>query len=365
MTCRPNCTTVSPTPSNALPHAPRLETSRIVPPPDPVSPWRLSVAPMMDWTDRHCRFFHRLLSRRTRLYTEMVTTGALLHGDVPRHLDFSAEEHPLALQLGGSEPADLAHCARLAEDWGYDEVNLNCGCPSERVQRGSFGACLMAEPVLVADCVKAMRDACSLPVTVKHRIGIDKTESYDFVRDFVGTVAEKGGATVFIVHARSAWLKGLSPKENREVPPLRYETVYRLKRDFPALTIVLNGGVSDDVQVEEHLRQVDGVMVGRHAYHEPFALAAWDRRFFGDNTQAIERDGVEEAMVDYMQALATAGKPWGHAARHIVGLRNGLPGARRWRQAWSDPALRRGTPREAMAAARAGLGAMQNAAATL
>jgi tRNA-dihydrouridine synthase A len=190
---------------------------------------------MMDWTDRHCRTFHRLLTKRARLYTEMVTTGALIHGDVARHLDFNAEEHPVALQLGGSEPADLAHCARLAEQWGYDEVNLNCGCPSERVQRGAFGACLMAEPALVADGVKAMRDAVAIPVTVKHRIGIDRSESYDFVRDFVGTLAD-AGCEVFIVHARNAWLKGLSPKENREVPPLRYELVYRLKRDFPALT---------------------------------------------------------------------------------------------------------------------------------
>ena len=184
---------------------------------------------MMDWTDRHCRYFHRLLTRHTRLYTEMVTTGALLHGDVPRHLDFNTEEHPIALQLGGSEPADLAHCARLAEQWGYDEVNLNCGCPSERVQRGAFGACLMNEPQLVADCVKAMRDATSLPVTVKHRIGVDKTERYEFVRDFVGTVAE-AGCEVFIVHARNAWLKGISPKENRELPPLRYETVHQIGR---------------------------------------------------------------------------------------------------------------------------------------
>ena len=221
------------------------------------SPWKLSVAPMMDWTDRHCRYFHRLITRRTLLYTEMVTTGALLHGNVPRHLDFSAEEHPVALQLGGSEHHDLAACAKLAQQWGYDEVNLNCGCPSERVQRGAFGACLMAEPNTVADGVKAMRDAVDLPVTVKHRIGIDHTESYAFVRDFVGVVAE-AGCEVFIVHARNAWLKGLSPKENREVPPLRYEMVYQLKRDFPQLTIVLNGGVTDNDQIAEHLAHVDG-----------------------------------------------------------------------------------------------------------
>src|ERR1700733_14683472 len=203
------------------------------------SPRRVSVAPMMDWTDRHCRSLHRVISRHTWLYTEMVTTGALLHGAGPRHLAFTPHEAPVALQLGGSEPDDLARSAKLGEQWGYDEINLNCGCPSERVQRGSFGACLMAEPQLVADCVKAMVDVVSVPVTVKHRIGIDKTESYDFVRDFVGTVAQ-AGCKVFIVHARNAWLKGLSPKENREVPPLRYETVHRLKRDFPGLTIVLN-----------------------------------------------------------------------------------------------------------------------------
>ncbi|MEO7939100.1 MAG: tRNA dihydrouridine(20/20a) synthase DusA, partial [Burkholderiaceae bacterium] len=205
------------------------------------SRWRASVAPMMDWTDRHCRYFHRLLSQEALLYTEMVTTGALIHGDVPRHLRFNPQEHPLALQLGGSDPADLAHCARVGEQWGYDEINLNCGCPSERVQRGAFGACLMGEPGLVADCVKAMVDAVSVPVTVKHRIGIDKREDYGFVRDFVGQVSE-AGCRVFIVHARNAWLKGLSPKANREIPPLRYATVYQLKADFPHLTFVINGG---------------------------------------------------------------------------------------------------------------------------
>src|ERR1700710_1332568 len=242
------------------------------------NPRRVSVAPMMDWTDRHCRSFHRLLSRHAWLYTEMVTTGALLHGDVARHLAFTPAEAPVALQLGGSEPADLAICARLGEDWGYDEINLNCGCPSERVQRGSFGACLMAEPALVADCVKAMADAVDLPVTVKHRIGIDKVESYAFVRDFVVTVAE-AGCGVFIVHARNAWLKGLSPKENREVPPLRYELVDRLKRDFPQLTFATNGGITTSGQVAQELEQVDGVMIGREAYHNPWWLAQWDSEF--------------------------------------------------------------------------------------
>ena len=291
---------------------------------------------MMDWTDRHCRYFHRLLTRQTRLYTEMVTTGALLHGSVPRHLDFSREEHPVALQLGGSEPADLAACARLAEQWGYDEVNLNCGCPSERVQRGAFGACLMAEPELVADCVKAMRDATSLPVTVKHRIGIDRVEDYSFMRDFVGTVALRGGCEVFIVHARNAWLKGLSPKENREVPPLRHDLAWRLKAEFPQLTIVINGGIADDEAIAQHLQHVDGVMVGRHAYHEPFAMAGWDARFFGAQGATPTRDDVEQGYVRYMEALAAQGVPWTHASRHMLGLRNGLPGARRWRQVWSD-----------------------------
>ena len=300
---------------------------------------------MMDWTDRHCRVFHRLLTRRTRLYTEMVTTGALLHGDVARHLDFSAAEHPLALQLGGSEPAELAHCAKLAEQWGYDEVNLNCGCPSERVQRGAFGACLMAEPALVADGVKAMRDAVGIPVTVKHRVGIDRGEDYGFMRDFVGTLAA-AGCEVFIVHARNAWLQGLSPKENREVPPLRYEMVYRLKRDFPALTIVLNGGVDGDEQIAAHLAHVDGVMVGRHAYHEPWSLAAWDARFLGGAEADAPRDrgDVERAMVDYMTGLVAQGLPWSHAARHMLGLRNGQPGARRWRQVWSDHRLKAEPP---------------------
>lgn len=311
---------------------------------------------MMDWTDRHCRHFHRLITRHTRLYTEMVTTGALIDGDLPRHLDFNDSEHPVALQLGGSEPADLAHCAKLAAQWGYDEVNLNCGCPSERVQRGAFGACLMGEPELVADCVKAMRDAVSLPVTVKHRIGIDKVESYDFVRDFVGTVATRGGCEVFIVHARNAWLQGLSPKENREIPPLRYELAHRLKIDFPQLTIVINGGINTPEQIEHHLQHVDGVMVGRHAYHEPWSMADWDERFYGDAPRQAGplpgRDEVEDAMVAYMQGLSAAGVPWGHASRHMLGLRNGQAGSKRWRQIWSEPRFKQGTVAAAQAEAR-------------
>ena len=317
-----------------------------------MNPWRMSVAPMLDWTDRHCRYFHRLITRHTRLYTEMVTTGALLRGDQHRHLDFNAEEHPVALQLGGSEPADLAACAKLAERWGYDEVNLNCGCPSERVQRGAFGACLMHEPALVADGVKAMRDAVSIPVTVKHRIGVDKTESYAFVRDFVGTLAE-AGCEVFIVHARNAWLQGLSPKENREIPPLRYEFAAQLKRDFTALTIVLNGGLKTADEIAAQLAGVDGVMVGREAYHNPWSMAGWDQRFFGAaEPTAASREAVEADMVAYMAREAErAGVPWSHIARHMLGLRNGLPAARRWRQVWSDHHLKAEPPARVLALA--------------
>ena len=320
---------------------------------------------MMDWTDRHCRVFHRLITSRTRLYTEMVTTGALLHGDRPRHLDFSPVEQPLALQIGGSEPADLADCARLAQEWGYAEINLNCGCPSERVQRGAFGACLMAEPVLVADCLAAMREATSLPVTVKHRIGIDRVERYDFVRDFVGTIAERAGVTVFIVHARNAWLQGLSPKQNRELPPLRHEVVAQLKRDFPALTIVVNGGISGDEMIAAQLAQVDGVMVGRLAYHDPWAMVAWDRRFFDASSPAPEREAVEEGMVAYLERLAATDGHWPAAARHMLGLWNGTPGARRWRQVWSDHRLRTLAPRDVAALATAARRGQAHASAPL
>lgn len=321
------------------------------------SPWCLSVAPMMDWTDRHCRYFHRLITRHTRLYTEMVTTGALLHGDVARHLDYNAEEHPLALQLGGSEPEDLAACARLAQRWGYDEVNLNCGCPSERVQRGAFGACLMNEAALVADSVKAMRDAVDLPVTVKHRIGVDRVESYEFVRDFVGTVAQ-AGCEVFIVHARNAWLQGLSPKENREIPPLRYEIVHRLKREFPRLTIAINGGLKDDEAIAAQLEVLDGVMIGREAYHNPYVMAGWDSRFFGDERSVPGRSEVEAAMVAYCERQqAEHGVPWPHIVRHMLGLYNGLAGARKWRQVWSDHRLKALPAAEVMKRAREAMAA--------
>jgi tRNA-dihydrouridine synthase A len=317
--------------------------------------WRLSVAPMMDWTDRHCRYFHRLLTRHTRLYTEMVTTGALLHGDVARHLRFNVEEQPVALQLGGSEPADLARAARMGEQWGYDEINLNCGCPSERVQRGAFGACLMNEPALVADCVKAMVDVVDVPVTVKHRIGIDKNEDYGFVRDFVGTVAQ-AGCGVFIVHARNAWLQGLSPKENREIPPLRYDMAYRLKQDFPSLQIVVNGGITNNADVATHLQQVDGVMLGREAYYRPWLMTEWDALFYGDAHTPPLPEAVEEAMVCYMErAYAEDGCPWYAIARHMLGLYHGRRGARLWRQVWSDHRLKPLPPREVLARAHAAM----------
>jgi tRNA-dihydrouridine synthase A len=316
-----------------------------------LSKWRVSVAPMMDWTDRHCRYFHRLLTRHALLYTEMMTTGALIHGDVPRHLDFNSEEHPVALQLGGSDATELAHCARLGEKWGYDEINLNCGCPSERVQRGSFGACLMAEPNLVADCVKAMVDAVQVPVTVKHRIGIDQGESYEFVRDFVGAVSE-AGCKVFLVHARNAWLKGLSPKENREIPPLRHDVVHRLKQEFPHLTIGVNGGITTHGEAAEQLKWVDGVMIGREAYHNPWWLGQWDAQFFGECDAVHTRESVEQQMAAYMVREAAAhGTPWSAIARHMLGLRNGLPGARRWRQVWSDHSLKELHPHDVMALA--------------
>src|SRR6201998_1899711 len=297
--------------------------------------FRFSVAPMMDWTDRHCRFFHRLLTRRTLLYTEMVTTGALIHGDVPRHLRFNIEEHPVALQLGGSEPADLAHCAKLGEEWGYDEINLNCGCPSERVQRGAFGACLMKEPQLVADCVKAMRDVVSVPVTVKHRIGVDTIEDYAFVRDFVGTIAD-AGCEVFIVHARNAILKGLSPKENREIPPLKYDYAYQLKRDFPQLEIIINGGIKTLDEVGQHLQHVDGVMLGREAYHNPYVLADVDARFYGATDPALTREEVEARLIEYCASEIARGTYLGAIVRHALGLYRGVAGARGWRRILSD-----------------------------
>ncbi|WP_034607954.1 tRNA dihydrouridine(20/20a) synthase DusA [Chitinimonas koreensis] len=297
---------------------------------------------MLDWTDRHYRFFLRQITRHTYLYTEMVTTGALLHGEPPRFLDYSDCEHPVALQLGGSEPAELAACARMAERWGYDEVNLNVGCPSERVQSGAFGACLMAEPELVADCVKAMRDAVGIDVTVKHRIGIDEIEHYEYLRDFVGTVAAAGCDT-FVVHARNAILKGLSPKENREIPPLKYGYVHRLKRDFPALEIVLNGGLADWDQVDAQLEHVDGVMIGRMAYHDPYRFAEVDARYYGDSRPAPSRAEVARALMPYIAERMAAGRSEvKHIVRHVLGLYQGRPGARQWRRMLSDSNLLRG-----------------------
>ncbi|HIV70101.1 MAG TPA: tRNA dihydrouridine(20/20a) synthase DusA [Candidatus Aquabacterium excrementipullorum] len=342
--------------------------SALIDPKTGLSPWRACVAPMLDWTDAHCRYFHRQLSQHARLYTEMLTTGALVHGKMYRFLDYNESEHPVALQLGGSEPADLAECAKLALERGYDEVNLNCGCPSERVQRGAFGACLMNEASLVADCIKAMMDATGndprMPITVKHRIGIDKVESYDFVRDFVGTIADVG-CQVFIVHARNAWLKGLSPKENRDIPPLRYEFVHRLKQDFPHLTIVLNGGLADNEQALAQLQPgavidgvaLDGVMLGRAAYHTPWLLSEWDERFFNQapRADAPTREAVEAAMAAYADAQVERTQGWPHGEvrwpqvmRHVLGLYSGLPGARRWRQVWSDHKLKHHTAAEVM-----------------
>jgi tRNA-dihydrouridine synthase A len=317
----------------------------------PINKRTISVAPMMDWTDRHCRMFHRQITRHSWLYTEMVTTGALLHGDVARHLDFNQEEHPVALQLGGSEPSDLAQAAKLGQQWGYDEINLNCGCPSERVQRGAFGACLMAEPGLVADCVKAMRDAVTIDVTVKHRVGIDDIESYDFVRDFVGTIAAAGCDT-FIVHARNAVLKGLSPKQNREIPPLKYDFAYRLKRDFPDLEIIINGGIKTQAEIDLHLIHVDGVMLGREAYHNPFLMAGFDARYYPDlpHDEMPTRAAVIDRMLPYAgQQLArhgSAGLRLNSITRHMLGLMAGMPGARMFRQTLSDSTrLAGGDPR--------------------
>lgn len=301
------------------------------------SPWRFCTAPCMDWTDRHCRYFWRQLSRRSRVYTEMVTTGALLHGDVARHLRFNEQEHPVALQLGGAEPDELAQCARLAEDWGYDEVNLNCGCPSDRVQNGRFGACLMLEPERVRNCIAAMRDASSIPITVKQRIGIDDQEDYSMFRDFVGTVAS-GGCSVFIVHARNAWLQGLSPKENRDIPPLNYDWVHRLKEDFPSLTVVLNGGITSLKECLEHLQRVDGVMLGRSAYQTPWLLGEVDSTLFDLADPVKTRTEVIDAMVPYVESHLQQGGKLHHISRHLLGLYSQQPGGRQFRRALSENA---------------------------
>ena len=296
----------------------------------------LCVAPMMDWTDRHCRYFHRLLAPDALLYTEMVTTGALIHGDRERHLVYNEEEHPVALQLGGSDPADLARCAVMAREYGYDEVNLNVGCPSDRVQKGRFGACLMLEPALVRDCIAAMREAVEIPVTVKSRLGVDQQESYAFFSDFIGQVAESGCQT-FIVHARKAWLSGLSPKQNREVPPLHYDRVLRLKDEHPEFEIIVNGGIATVDEAQRFLEVLDGAMIGRAAYQEPWLLARLQRALFG-REGAADREQIVRDMTAYLERHVAAGLPVKHVSRHLLGLFQGLPGAKRWRRYISEHA---------------------------
>ena len=298
---------------------------------------RLSVAPMMDWTDRHCRYFHRLLAPHARLYTEMVTSAALVHGDRQRLLGFDDAEHPVALQLGGSDPQELAQAARIGADFGYDEINLNVGCPSNRVQSGRFGACLMHEPALVADCFTSMREAVTIPVTIKCRLGVDDQDEYADLQHFIETVAARG-CGVFIVHARKAWLKGLSPKENREVPPLNYQRVYQLKRDFPALTILINGGIQSLAEVRTHLVHTDGVMLGRTAYHEPYRLAELEHALFG--TPLPDRMALIRQMREYTERHLAEGGKLNHISRHLLGLFQGLPGARGWRRHLSENAHR-------------------------
>ncbi|MGD0635550.1 MAG: tRNA dihydrouridine(20/20a) synthase DusA [Beijerinckiaceae bacterium] len=293
--------------------------------------YRFSVAPMMDWTDRHCRVFHRILSRHARLYTEMVTTAAILHGHRDRLLGFDPVERPVAVQLGGSDPAALAACARICADWGYAEINLNVGCPSDRVQNGAFGACLMREPELVADCVAAMKAAVSIPVTVKCRIGVDDQEPEVALNTMADHVIA-AGADALVVHARKAWLKGLSPKENRDVPPLDYPLVHALKRRLPGVPVVLNGGIATLDAMEEQLRYVDGVMIGRAAYGDPALLLQVDRRLFGDNTPDLDRREAIELFIPYVEARLAEGVPLHAMTRHILGLFNAWPGARAWRR---------------------------------
>lgn len=298
---------------------------------------RLSVAPMMDWTDRDCRYMLRLISQHSLLYTEMVTTGALIHGDRARFLAHDQREYPLALQLGGSEPDELAQCAKMGEDAGYDEINLNVGCPSDRVQSGRFGACLMAEPALVAEGVAAMQAAVSIPVTVKTRLGIDEYDSYEFLTDFIDKVSA-AGCEIFILHARNAWLKGLSPKENRDVPPLNYERVYQIKKDYPHLHVDINGGIHTLDEVSQHLEHVDGVMMGRAVYHNPYLLAEADEKIFGQTQPVLSRHEVIETMLPYIEQRMQQGRPLKSITRHLLGLFQGVPGARRWRRHLSENA---------------------------
>lgn len=299
----------------------------------------ISVAPMMDWTDRHDRYFLRLISPHALLYTEMVTVNALIHGDTQRFLAFHAEEHPVALQLGGSEPEKLAHCAKLGEDFGYDEINLNVGCPSDRVKSGRFGACLMLEPNLVAECVSAMNKAVAIPVTVKCRIGIDEQDSYEELCHFIKTVAQSG-CQVFIIHARKAWLNGLSPKENREIPPLRYDIVKRIKIDFPDLTIIVNGGIKTLEQVEEQLTYADGVMIGREAYSNPYFLYDLEKKYFGEEKNLRTRHEVIKDLIPYVEDQLQKNVKLSNITRHILGLFQGEKGARVWRRYLSENAHR-------------------------
>ncbi len=319
---------------------------------------RFSVAPMMDWTDRHCRYFLRLISKHALLYTEMVTCGAILHGSRDAQLKFDRFEHPVALQLGGSDPKQLAQCARIAVDYGYDEINLNVGCPSDRVQEGKFGACLMAEPQLVAECVAAMNNAVGIPVTVKHRIGIDDKDSWEELLRFVETVAA-AGCTSFTVHARKAWLNGLSPKENREIPPLQYDTVYRLKQHFPHLEIIINGGIAEWSAIDQHLQQVDGVMIGREAYHNPWFLAQVDAHLFGDHTTQTTRAEVLREFAEYARYQLAHGSGLQHLSRHILGLYHGQKGGRLFRRVLSEQAHKRGAGIEVLFAALAAVEAAQ------
>ena len=306
----------------------------------PASPWRFCVAPMLDWTDRHYRFLARQLSRHARLYSEMVTTGALLHGDIERHLRFDPTEHPVALQLGGSDPQALAEAARIGAEWGYDEINLNVGCPSDRVQNGAFGACLMAQPELVADCIAAMRETVDAPVTVKSRIGIDHQETFDEFREFVDIVSERGGTEVFIVHSRKAWLQGLSPKQNREVPPLRPEFATRLKQERPDLTVVLNGGITELEAMRAATAEVDGVMVGRAAYQHVGMLAEVDGALFGEE-ERVDRLAALTSYRDYVAAEIERGTRLPTLIKPILTLFQGKPGARAYRRHLSEQAPKR------------------------
>ncbi|ABZ78205.1 TIM-barrel protein, yjbN family [Shewanella halifaxensis HAW-EB4] len=310
-----------------------------------------SIAPMLDWTDRHYRYFARLMSSQVLLYTEMVTTGAILHGRGD-YLAYNQEEHPLALQLGGSNPADLAACAKLAAERGYDEVNLNVGCPSDRVQNGRFGACLMAEPELVAECVSAMKQVVDIPITVKTRIGIDEQDSYEFLTQFIDTV-KAAGCEEFTIHARKAWLQGLSPKENREIPPLDYERVYQLKRDYPQLNISINGGIKTLEECQTHLQHLDGVMVGREAYQNPYILAEVDQKLCGIDTPVISRDAVLEKLLPYIEKHLQQGGRLNHITRHIIGLYQGEVGSRVWRRYLSENAHKQGAGIEVVTQARA------------